>query len=529
MDIPSNVQLKGIKPSLYDILTPEALQFLANLHRRFDQRRHQLLLARSELQERLNSGEILDFPSDLADVLRTDWTISSIPKDLEDRRVEITGPVDRKMVINALNSGAKVFMACFEDACAPWISNLIDGQRNIRDAIQGTITFEDPVSKKSYRLKDETTVLKVRPRGWHLEEKHLLVDGVPVSGSLFDFGLTFFHNAQALLDKGSGPYFYLPKLEHHLEAELWNDVFVYAQEAFHIPQNTIKATVLIETLPGAFHAESILYQLRNHIDGLNCGRWDYIFSYIKKHQKDKSKILPQRSAVTMTVPFMRAYCLHVIQSCHRRGAHAMGGMAAQIPVKNNPQANAEAFEKVKEDKQREVQDGHDGTWVAHPALVPIAMEVFDTAMPTPHQIHRQRHETITPQDLLDPCTGPRTLEQLQLNAQIGTDYIAAWLGGLGAVPLNNLMEDTATAEISRIQIWQWLKNHTFLDDGQPVDYTLLKEVFKKVQQTVENRGDTGIFTVENSRNALQLMQELVFDDTLSDFLTTLAYDRYLAP
>lgn len=529
MDIPSNVQLKGLDSSSQDILTPQAIQFIVDLHQRFNHRRHQLLQARAELQERLNHGEVLDFPSELSDVLHTDWTISPTPNDLQDRRVEITGPVDRKMVINALNSGAKVFMACFEDACAPWIHNLINGQRNIRDAIQKTITFHDPASNKNYQLNNQTAILKIRPRGWHLDEKHLLVNGTPVSSSLFDFGLTFFHNAQALLNKGSGPYFYLPKLEHHREAELWNDVFVYAQNTLGIPQNTIKATVLIETLPAAFHAESILYQLRHHIDGLNCGRWDYIFSYIKKHQKDPNKILPQRSAVTMTVPFMRAYCLHVIQVCHRRGAHAIGGMAAQIPVKNNPQANTIAFAKVKEDKQREAQDGHDGTWVAHPSLVPVALEAFNTVMPTPNQIQRQRHETITPQDLLNPCTGPKTLQQLQLNAQVGTDYITAWLGGLGAVPLNNLMEDTATAEISRTQIWQWLKNHTKLDNGTHVDQTLLKDVFSQVQQTVEKRGDNGIFTVENSHNAIQLMQELIFNDNLSDFLTIPAYDQYIAP
>ena len=512
------------------LLTPRALAFLADLHRRFDARRRDLLAARDALQQRLDAGQTLDFPAETAAVRAGDWTVAPIPPDLQDRRVEITGPTDRKMVINALNSGAKMFMACLEDATSPTAENVIDGQINLRDAAAGTISFDDPRSGKHYALGDTPAVLLVRPRGWHLDEKHMAVDGQPISGGLFDFGLYFFHNAAALIEKGTGPYFYLPKLEHYLEARLWNDVFVHAETALGLPQGTIKATVLIETLPGAFHAEDILYELREHIAGLNCGRWDYIFSYIKRHRKDARAILPDRAAVTMTVPFMRAYCLHVIKVCHRRGAFAIGGMAAQIPVKGDAAANDEAFAKVRADKEREATDGHDGTWVAHPGLVPVAMEVFDRIMPAPNQVTRQRDDVeVGAAELLAPCDGPKSWVGLKMNVNVGIGYLAAWLRGLGAVPLHNLMEDAATAEISRTQLWQWRVNGVHLDSGELVDTALIDKAFDEELTAI--RADVGedAFAAGRYQEAADLMKELVFAPDCPEFLTTLAYDRYFAP
>ncbi|MEM1140776.1 MAG: malate synthase A, partial [Pseudomonadota bacterium] len=385
------IEITGALGPRYDeILTADALTFVADLHRRFESRRQEVLAAREALQARLDAGETLDFPPETASIREGDWRVAPLPDDLVDRRVEITGPVDRKMVINALNSGAKMFMACLEDATSPHWGNLIEGQINLKDAVAGTISHVDPKSGKSYALGEAPATLIVRPRGLHLQECHMLVDGAPVAGAFFDFGLYFFHNAKTALARGTGPYFYLPKLEHYLEARLWNDVFIEAQRALGVDRGTIKATVLIETLPATFHAEEILYELREHSAGLNCGRWDYIFSYIKKHRTDPAAVLPDRASVTMTVPFMRAYSLHVIKVCHRRGAPAIGGMAAQIPVKNDAAANEAAFAKVRADKEREASDGHDGTWVAHPGLVPVALEVFDRIMPGPNQIDRQR-------------------------------------------------------------------------------------------------------------------------------------------
>jgi malate synthase len=450
--------------------------------------------------------------------------VAPAPDDLQDRRTEITGPVDRKMVINALNSGARVFMADFEDATSPTWENLIDGHINLRDAVRRTISFTSPEGK-AYRLNDTTATLLVRPRGWHLPEKHVLLDGRPVSGSLFDFGLYFFHNARELLDRGSGPYFYLPKMEGHLEARLWNDVFVHAQAALAIPRGSIRATALVETILATFEAEEMLYELREHASGLNCGRWDYIFSCIKKLRRRDDYLFPDRTQVTMTAPFMRAYCLHVIKVCHRRGAHAMGGMAAQIPIKNNPAANEEALAKVLADKEREAADGHDGTWVAHPGLVPVALKAFDRYMPGPNQVSRQRDDVnVTAAELLAAPKGTITDAGIRTNLSVGIQYLEAWLGGSGCVPLYNLMEDAATAEISRAQLWQWLHRGGHLEDGRPVTHghydMLLGEVIAKIQSEVgAERYSNGHF-----RTAAHLFMGMVLAVDLDEFLTLPAYE-----
>ncbi|MDP6350770.1 MAG: malate synthase A [Alphaproteobacteria bacterium] len=522
------IQVTGtLAPGYGEILSEPALAFVADLHRRFEGRRRELIAARAELQTRLDAGETLDFPPETADVRAGNWKIAPVPADLQDRRVEITGPVDRKMVINAFNCGAKMFMACFEDASSPTWANLIDGQINMRDAVAGTIALDDPKSGKHYEIGADPAVLIVRPRGWHLLEKHLLVDGAPVAGALFDFALFFFHNAKALLDKGSGPYFYLPKLEHYLEARLWNDVFVHAQAVLGIPEGSIKTTVLIETLPSCFHAEEIIYELRDHMAGLNCGRWDYIFSYIKKNRTNPDAVLPDRAAVTMTVPFMRAYCLHVIKVCHRRGAHAMGGMAAQIPIKGDEAANEEAFAKVRADKEREATDGHDGTWVAHPGLVPVAMEVFDRVMPEANQVARQLGDiSVSAGELLKACDGPKTLAGLKMNVNVGIGYLAAWLRGQGAVPLHNLMEDAATAEICRSQLWQWRHTATKLDGGETVDSDLIEQAFENELGSLKQQlGEQG-FAAGKYAEAAELMKEMVLADKLAEFLTIPAYDKY---
>ncbi|MCA8928061.1 MAG: malate synthase A [Alphaproteobacteria bacterium] len=527
------VEIKGeMKPGYAEILSAEALAFLEGLHRQFDARRKELLAARTAFQNDLDAGKAkLDFLPETAAVRAGDWQVAPIPADLQDRRVEITGPCDRKMVINALNSGAKMFMACLEDATAPSWDNIVQGQINLRDAVAGTISFHDPGNGKDYTLGDDLATLLVRPRGWHLDEKHLLVDGVAISGSLVDFGLYFFHNAKTALDRGTGPYFYLAKLEHYLEARLWNDVFVWAQDQLDVPQGSCKATVLIETLPGTFHAEEIIYELREHMAGLNCGRWDYIFSYIKKHRADPTKVLPDRAAVTMTVPFMRAYSLHVIKVCHKRGAFAMGGMAAQIPIRGDEAANEIAFEKVRADKEREATDGHDGTWVAHPGLVPVAMEVFDAAMPQPNQVARQRDDVpaATAAELTAPCEGPKSMGGLKMNVNVGIGYIAAWLGGLGAVPLHNLMEDAATAEISRAQLWQWRKHKVTLDSGEVVDDALIKQAFaNEVASLKQQHGEEG-FKAGHYGPASKLLEEMVLAEDLGEFLTLPAYDLQFAP
>jgi malate synthase len=514
-----------MRPEYAAILTDEALNFVATLVREFGARRAELLERRVERQQQLDAGLRPDFLAETAQVRAGDWRIAPIPADIQDRRVEITGPTDRKMVINALNSGARVFMADLEDANAPTWDNLVDGQLNLRDAIRKTITFTSPEGK-FYKLNEQHAVLFVRPRGWHLLEKHVLVDGQPIPGGIFDFGLYFFHNVRALLERGSGPYFYLPKLESHLEARLWNDIFVRAQELLGIPQGTIKATVLIETILAAFEMDEILYELREHSAGLNCGRWDYIFSCIKKFRNDKDFCLADRALVTMTAHFMRSYSLLCIKTCHRRGAHAMGGMAAQIPIKNDPAANEAALSKVRADKLREVGDGHDGTWVAHPGLVPIALEVFNAHMPQPNQIDKQRDDVeVTAQDLLafDPRE-PITETGLRANINIGVQYLGAWIAGNGCVPVFNLMEDAATAEISRAQIWQWIRSpHGKLDDGRNVTVelfrTLLPEELLKVRQILGAAYDDGRY-----EEAAELFDRITTDDQFVEFLTLPGYE-----
>lgn len=516
----------AIKAQYDEILTPESLQFIEELERNFGSRRVELLQSRQKRQEEINKGKLPDFLPETKHIRNGDWTIAPLPQDLLDRRVEITGPTDRKMVINALNSGAKLFMADFEDATSPTWDNIIEGQINLRDAVNRTIFFENPNGKR-YQLNERTAVLIVRPRGLHLEEKHILVDGKPISASFIDFGLYFFHNVKNLLARGTGPYFYLPKLESHLEARLWNDVFVFAQEKLRVAQGTIKATVLIETILAAFEMDEILYELKEHSAGLNCGRWDYIFSYLKKLRNQENVILPDRSQVSMTVPFMRSYSLLTIQTCHRRKAPAMGGMAAQIPIKNDPKANEEAFAKVRADKEREAHDGHDGTWVAHPGLVPVAMEVFNREMPTPNQIHtsKQQKITVTAQDLLEVPGGTITEEGVRTNINVGIQYVASWLSARGAAPIHNLMEDAATAEISRAQLWQWIRHPKgILNDGRnvtPAIYEELKEAeLEKIKQ------ELGAQAFENGRfdEAVQLFDRLILHDEFVDFLTLPGYE-----
>jgi len=521
----SGLVIRGpISPGFAEILTPEACAFLAGLFRKFEPRRQELLASRVARQERIDAGELPDFLPSTRAVREGSWKVAPAPADLLDRRTEITGPVDRKMVINALNSGAKVFMADFEDATSPTWENLIDGHINLRDAVRRTIVFASPEGK-AYKLNDKTATLLVRPRGWHLPEKHVTLDGKPVSGSLFDFGLYFFHNAKELLARGSGPYFYLPKMESHLEARLWNDVFVHAQAALGVPQGSVRATSLIETILATFEAEEILYELRDHASGLNCGRWDYIFSCIKKLNQKKGYLFPDRTQVTMTAPFMRAYCLYVIKVCHRRGAHAMGGMAAQIPIKNNPQANDEALAKVLADKEREATDGHDGTWVAHPGLVPVALKAFDKHMPGPNQVSRQREDvTVTAAELLSAPAGTITDAGIRTNFSVGIQYLEAWLGGSGCVPLYNLMEDAATAEISRAQLWQWLHCGGRLADGKAITSahydSVIGEVIEKIKSEIgEERYSNGHFRV-----AAHMFMEMVKSPKLDEFLTLPAYE-----
>ncbi|MFD2637767.1 malate synthase A [Piscibacillus salipiscarius] len=504
------VNIKSQVDHLDDVLTNEALDFLYELHNRFNNRRIGLLQNRQLQTERLQNGEQLNFLKDTEDIRAGDWTVAPLPDDLLDRRVEITGPVDRKMIINALNSGAKTFMADFEDASSPTFESMMNGQINLKDAIRRQIDFTSE-NGKEYKLNEDPAVLIVRPRGWHLDEQHLVVDGEPMSGSLVDFGLYFFHNAKELISRGSGPYFYLPKLENYLEARLWNDVFIFAQDYLGIPQGTIKATVLIETITAAFEMDEILYELKDHSAGLNCGRWDYIFSYIKKFHHDPNYVLPDRATVTMESPFMRAYSLLAIQTCHKRNAPAIGGMAAQIPVKNDPKANEAAFEKVRMDKEREVRDGHDGTWVAHPGMVNLALDVFTKFMDGTNQISRQRDDVhITAGDLLEVPNGKVTEQGLKTNIVVGIQYIAAWLKGRGAVPLNNLMEDAATAEISRAQVWQWIQHEVKLEDGRQVTIDLVESLLPEDLK-------------EQEPKACRLFMSLVTSDDFEAFLTIPAY------
>ncbi|WP_426009972.1 malate synthase A [Caulobacter sp. DWR2-3-1b2] len=521
LDIAANIQINGpVEGRAVEILTPEALAFVADLHRRFDARRRELLVARSVRQARFDAGELPDFLPDTVDIRESDWTVAPIPVDLQDRRVEITGPVDRKMIINALNCGAKVFMADFEDATSPTWSNLIEGQVNLKDRWAGQLAHVDPKSGKSYALGENLAVLKIRPRGWHLPEQHMEVDGLPVSGALFDFGLYFFHNAKATLAQGSGPYFYLPKLESHLEARLWNEVFVHAQAALGVPDGTIKATVLIETIPAAFEMDEIIFELRDHMAGLNCGRWDYIFSFIKRLGGRAEFLTPDRSAMVMGQAFLGAYSLKLIQTCHRRAAFAMGGMAAQIPIKGDETANQAAFAKVRADKEREAGAGHDGTWVAHPDLVPVAMEVFDRLMPTPNQLDKRLADlTITRQQMLKLHDGVRTEAGVRENIRVGVRYTQAWIEGRGAVPLYNLMEDAATAEICRTQLWQWLRFNAALDDGRDLSSELFVSFF--TQELTELRQH---FPSDRLEDAAQLFSRMVLTEALDEFLTLPAYE-----
>jgi malate synthase len=525
--LPAGLQTTAeITPQFAEILTSDALAFVAKLEREFRSRRDEALRARQERQLRLDAGELPDFLSSAKNIHEADWTCASIPKDMIDRRVEITGPTDRKMVINALNSGAKMFMADFEDANSPTWTNLVEGQINLRDAIRRTITFRSPEGK-DYKLNERTAVLLVRPRGWHLDEKHVLVDQKPITGAFFDFGLYFFHNARELINRESGPYFYLPKMESHLEARIWNDVFNLAQDELKIPRGTIRATVLIETIPAAFEMDEILYELRDHSSGLNCGRWDYIFSCIKKFRAKKDFILADRALVTMTTHFMRSYSLLCIKTCHRRNTFAMGGMAAQIPVKNDPKANEEAFAKVRADKEREAGDGHDGTWVAHPGMVQLATDAFNAIMKTPNQIDRKRDDVnVTAKDLLDfGPRGPITEAGLRQNVSVGVQYMEAWLRGHGAVPLFNLMEDAATAEISRAQLWQWIRHPDGkLNDGRKVTKELFCEILEEELRKISERVGKSAFDKRKFQLANELFGKITTDDEFAEFLTLPAYE-----
>ena len=520
--------LGPIGPQYDEILTPEALRFVASLQRTFGARREELLARRVEAQKRIDSGVLPDFLPETEEIRKGDWKVAPIPPGLEDRRVEITGPVDRKMVINALNSGASVFLADFEDANSPTWANCVEGQHNLRDAIDGTIDYRSADTGKEYRLNAKTAILFVRPRGWHLLEKHLLVDGKPCSGSLFDFGLYFFHCGRRLLAKGAWPCFYLPKLEHHLEARLWNDVFVKAQKDLGIPNGTLRATVLIETIMGAFQMDEILWELKDHSAGLNCGRWDYIFSFIKRLGRLPGFLLPDRGQVTMEKHFLASYVTLLIRTCHRRGIHAMGGMAAQIPIKNDPAANDAALAKVKADKLREVRAGHDGTWVAHPGLVPIAMEIFNEGMPQPNQIATAMPEAdITAKDLLTVPEGAVTEKGLRQNLNVGILYLEAWLRGNGCVPLYNLMEDAATSEISRTQVWQWLKNRVTLADGRTLTPELYGQVFDEEVGAVRARlAEEGV-GAGRYELAAQLFDRMIRSEELPEFLTLSAYEELI--
>ena len=510
-------------PAFAQILTPEALELVARLHRRFDARRRELLARRAQRQKQFDAGTLPDFLPATESIRESDWQIAPQPADMLDRRVEITGPTDRKMVINALNCGASTFMADFEDANCPTWFNMIDGQINIRDAVRRTISMEQ--NGRQYRLNDKTAVLVPRPRGWHLDEKHVSVDGRPVAGGIFDFALLAFHNAKELLARGSGPYFYLPKMESHLEARLWNEIFVFTQDNLGLPRGTIKATCLIETVVAAFEMDEFLWELRDHSAGLNIGRWDYIFSCIKKFRSNKDFCLAERSQVTMTSPFMRAYALALVKTCHRRGAPAMGGMAAQIPIKNDPAANEAAMEKVRQDKLREVTDGCDGTWVAHPALVPIAKEIFDRHMPQANQYARQRPDVnVSARELLDfKPAAPITEAGLRNNISVGIQYLGAWLAGNGCVPVFNLMEDAATAEISRSQIWQWIRSEKGkLDDGRKVTADLFRELLAEELPKVKTHlGEEGWRAGKYEAGAA-LFEKITTGDYV-EFLTLPAY------
>ena len=534
MNAPQSIYAPGIEitapisPAFAEILTPEALLFVAKLQRGFGARRAELLAARATRQQDWDAGKLPDFLPETAHIRADDsWRVNACPADLQDRRVEITGPVDRKMVINALNCGANTFMADFEDSNTPTWTNQIEGQVNLRDAIRRTISFTNEAGKP-YSLNEKSAVLIVRPRGWHLDEKHMLVDGVPVSGGMFDFGLYFFHNAKELIKRHSGPYFYIPKMESHLEARLWNDIFCMAQDDLGIPRGTIKATCLIETLLAAFEMDEILYEMKEHSAGLNAGRWDYIFGAIKKLRMNKDFCLAERAQVTMTAPFMRPYCLLLVKTCHKRGAFAMGGMAAQIPIKNDAAANDAAMARVKADKQREATDGYDGTWVAHPGLVGIAKAEFDAVMKTANQISRQRDDVnVVAKDLLNfGPEGPITEAGLRMNINVGIQYIGSWLGGNGCVPIFNLMEDAATAEISRSQIWQWIRSPKGkLDDGRKITKEMFSSMVpQELPKIRDYLGEAG-WALGKYEEAARMFEQMCLDDNFVEFLTLPAYER----
>jgi malate synthase len=528
IELPRGLQmLAPVSPAQREILTPASLEFFCQLQREFNPRRLELLHQRTVRQQAIDGGEWPAFLPETQSVRESDWRVAPVPADLQDRRVEITGPVDRKMVINALNSGAKCYMADFEDAHSPTWPATLDGQINVRDAVRGTMEFVSPEGKR-YHLNRQVATLLVRPRGWHLPEKHVVVDGQPASASLFDFALYFFHNARARLERGSGVYLYLPKLQHYLEARLWNDVFVRAQQLLGLPQGTVKATVLIEHILAAFQMEEILFELREHSAGLNCGRWDYIFSYIKTFAKRPEVLVPDRGQVTMVTPFLRAYALNCIKTCHRRGAFAMGGMAAYIPVKNDPAANEQAMHKVREDKRREATDGHDGTWVAHPGLVQIAMEEFEQVLGSkPNQLDRRRDDVaVSAEQLLEVPRGQITESGLRSNIRVGLQYIESWLGGLGCVPIDNLMEDAATAEISRSQVWQWVHHpRGILGDGRKVTSALVHQLAEQELERLRQERGQERFERGHYGQAFLLFNELVASDSLQEFLTLKAYQQ----
>ncbi|MEW8624956.1 MAG: malate synthase A [Candidatus Thiodiazotropha sp.] len=521
------VRITGeMKPEYQEILSPEALHFVAELERLFGETRRELLKSRSRRQQQLNQGQLPDFLEGTSGIRQSEWRVRPAPQDLQDRRVEITGPVDRKMLINALNSGAKCFMADLEDAHSPHWNTTVEGQINLREAVNRTLSFTSPEGKQ-YQLQDQLATLIVRPRGWHLEEKHMSVDGRRISGAFFDFGLYLFHNAKNLLEMGSGPYFYLPKMESYLEARLWRDVFAWAEQELGLDHGTIRCTVLIETITAVFEMDEILYELRDYICGLNCGRWDYIFSFIKRFHANPKFVLPDRSQVTMTVPFLRAYSKLLINTCHRRGAHAMGGMAAQIPIRDDPQADAAAKEKVRQDKEREATDGHDGTWVAHPGLVPVALEIFDHHMPDANQLDRiDESLSVKAADLLAVPEGEITEAGLLNNVSAALRYTAAWIGGRGAVPIHHLMEDAATAEIARSQIWQWIRYPKgVLSDGRKVTYQLFEQAVK--DELHEIRQEFGELAYESGHfeEAAELLRQIVANDEFEEFLTLPAYEQ----
>ena len=519
--------LSNVKNQYSNVLTEEALQFLTTLHEKFNDERLNLLKRRKLQQQTFDQGNFPEFPRETDHIRNSDWTAAPLPSDLLDRRVEITGPVDRKMIINAMNSGANVFMADLEDSNSPTWENVMEGQQNLRDAVNGTIDFENPLNGKKYQLNDKTAILVVRPRGLHLNEKHILIRGQEISASLVDFGLYFFYNAKKLINKNSGPYFYLPKLEHYLEARWWNDIFVFSQDYFNISQKTIKATVLIETITASFQIDEIIYELKDHMAGLNCGRWDYIFSFIKKFRNHTDFVIPNRDQVTMSSPFMESYSLRVIQRCHKRNVHAIGGMAAQIPVKNDDKANEIAFEKVRLDKEKEAKNGHDGTWVAHPGLVKVAKDIFDKHMKTKNQIDNKRTDiNISEKQLIEIPKGTVTEAGIRKNINVGILYIESWLMGVGAAALYNLMEDAATAEISRTQIWQWLQQEVKLEDGRKFSIEMYIELLEDEKRKIKNmlgdeRFENGRFDI-----AIEIFDRLVLSKEFEEFLTIPAY-KYL--